>query len=227
MKTFKLEFDTSCGCSLEKAESLNVDFAHGCNTRGAMASGVAAVVRKAYPVLASVDGSKSQIGLTPLGSFIRHVNRYSVARDRSFVYNFYTQTNPGAGSLSYSAIRNCFEKYFKTRLEERDHVKLIIPEIGCGLGGGFRLKVLHSIRKAFDSVEVPEGKSITVIMQIWGDGYFKGWRQLHHEMQRALTEDVDTPVEEVVARVMSSDNLLGDIAKTLTPLQILDYLQEE
>lgn len=227
MKTFELEFDPSCGCSLEKAESLNVDFAHGCNTRGAMASGVAAAVRKAYPAMASEDEWKSREGLTPLGSFIRHRSRHSGFQDHSFIYNFYTQTNPGAGSLSYSAITNCFEKYFKARLEERDHVKLIIPEIGCGLGGGFRLKVLHSIRKAFDSVEVPEGKSILVIMQIWGDGFVAGWNQLHHNMQWALTSDLDTPVEEVVARMMSRADLLGDVAKTLTALQILDYLQGE
>ena len=227
MKTFELEFDPSCGCSLEKAESLNVDFAHGCNTRGAMASGVAAVVAKNYPFLQREDKKLSGRGLATLGSFIRHLNRGSAIPDRSFIYNFYTQMNPGPGSLSYSAITRCFLDYFNSRLQERDDVKLIIPEIGCGLGGGFRLKVLHSIRKAFDSVEVPEGKSILVIMQIWGDGFVAGWNQLHHNMQWALTSDLDTPVEEVVARMMSRADLLGDAAKTLTTLQILDYLQGE
>lgn len=36
MKLFELEFDPKCSCSLEAAQNLNVDFAHGCNTRGAM-----------------------------------------------------------------------------------------------------------------------------------------------------------------------------------------------
>jgi hypothetical protein len=190
-----------------------------------MASGVAAVVAKTYTKLAADDKLLSSTGKIKLGDYIRHINRGSGHQSRSFIYNFYTQMFPGPGSLSYSAITHCFEKYFKERLTELDNVKLIIPEIGCGRGGGFRLKVIHAIRKAFDHVEVPEGKSITVVMQIWGDGFVRGWNELHHEMQRALTSELHNPAEEVVARVMSADNLLGEVAKTVPCFQILDYLE--
>lgn len=226
MKIFELEFDPTCSrCSLEQAELLNVDFAHGCNTRGAMASGVAAAVAKNYTALVAADKHMANTGKVNLGSFIRHINRGSIRQPRSFIYNFYTQMFPGPGSLSYSAITQCFEKYFKERLTEIDNVKLIIPEIGCGRGGGFRLKVLHAIRKAFDRVEVPEGKSITVIMQIWGDGFMQDWNELHHQMQWALTSELDIPVEEIVVRAMSADNLMGEVAKSVSCLEILDYLE--
>lgn len=236
MKLFELEFDPKCSCSLEAAQTLNVDFAHGCNTRGAMASGVAAVVAKNYPFLQAEDKKLSERGLVTLGSFLRHVSlpglfyvghRFkhgSIPSDCSFIYNFYTQMNPGPGSLSYSAITRCFHDYFNSRLQERNNVKLIIPEIGCGLAGGSRLRVLYSIRKAFDSIEVPEGKSLMVLMQIWGDGFVQGWNQLHHEMQRALTSDLDKPVDEVVRSVLGNDDLLGATVDSLTTLQILDYL---
>lgn len=224
MKLFELEFDPKCSCSLEAAQNLNVDFAHGCNTRGAMASGVAAVVAKNYPFLQAEDKKLSERGLVVLGSFIRHLNRGSNIPDRSFIYNFYTQMNPGPGSLSYSAITRCFHDYFNSRLQERDNVKLIIPEIGCGLAGGSRLRVLYSIRKAFDLVEVPECKSLMVLMQIWGDGFVQGWNRLHHEMQWALTTDLDKPVDEVVKTVLGNDDLLGAAVDSLTTLQILDYL---
>lgn len=224
MKLFELEFDPKCSCALEAAQNLNVDFAHGCNTRGAMASGVAAVVAKNYPFLQREDKKLSRDGLVTLGSFIRHLNRGSVIPDRSFIYNFYTQVNPGPGSLSYSAITRCFHDYFNSRLQERDDVKLIIPEIGCGLAGGSRLRVLYSIRKAFDLVEVHESKSVLVLMQIWGDGFLQGWNRLHHEMQWALTTDLDKPVDEVVKSILGHDDLLGEAVNSLTVDQILDYL---
>lgn len=132
--------------------------------------------------------------------------------------------NPGPGSLSYSAITRCFHDYFNSRLQERDNVKLVIPEIGCGLAGGSRLRVLYSIRKAFDSIEVPEGKSLMVLMQIWGDGFVRGWNRLHHEMQWALTTDLDKLVGEVVKTVLGHDDFLGDAVDSLTVDQILDYL---
>lgn len=227
MKLFELEFDPKCSCALEAAQTLNVDFAHGCNTRGAMASGVAAVVAKNYPFLQREDKKLSRDGLVTLGSFIRHMSRGSVHREpshMSFVYNFYTQMNPGPGSLSYSAITRCFLDYFNSRLQEREDVKLIIPEIGCGLAGGSRLRVLYSIRKAFDLVEVHEAKSVSVLMQIWGDGFVQGWNRLHHEMQWALTTDLDKPVDEVVKSILGHDDLLGEAVNSLTVDQILDYL---
>ncbi|ARK07928.1 hypothetical protein phiA829_108 [Aeromonas phage phiA8-29] len=236
MKLFELEFDPKCSCALEAAQNLNVDFAHGCNTRGAMASGVAAVVAKNYPFLQREDKKLSRAGLVTLGSFIRHVGMHglpyvghtfkngAIPSDCSFIYNFYTQMNPGPGSLSYSAITRCFHDYFNSRLQERDDVKLIIPEIGCGLAGGSRLRVLYSIRKAFDLVEVHEAKSVSVLMQIWGDGFVQGWNRLHHEMQWALTTDLDKPVDEVVKSILGHDDLLGEAVDSLTVDQILDYL---
>lgn len=221
MKQFELEFDPKCSCALEAAQNLNVDFAHGCNTRGAMASGVAAVVAKNYPFLQREDKKLSRAGLVTLGSFIRHLNRGSVTPDRSFIYNFYTQMNPGSGSLSYSAITRCFLDYFNSRLEERHDVELIIPEIGCGLAGGSRLRVLRSIRKALDMTTVPEGKSVKVLMRIWGDGHVHGWSPLHYEIQRALTTDLDKPVSEVVRSIFRCDERMN----TLDVDQILDILE--
>ena len=225
MKTFKLEFDSTCGCALEKAEEMNVDFAHGCNTRGAMASGVAAAVAKNYTKLASDDKMLSSSRSISLGQTLRHINRGSTHSDRSYIYNFYTQMNPGPGSLSYSAIENCFKSYFETRLEERDVVRLLIPEIGCGLGGGFRLKVLYHIRKALDSITLPEGKSIEVVMYIWGDGFFRGWSELQYEAQAALTSNLEEYIDTLLVSKMSSESLLGEVAHSLSAIQILDYLE--
>lgn len=223
MKTFKLEFDPTCSCALEKAQEMNVDFAHGCNTRGAMASGVAAAVSKSYPGLVELDKYAS---ITPeLGVFIRYPNHSSTQKERTFIYNFYTQMNPGPGSLSYSAIENCFKSYFETRLEERDVVRLLIPEIGCGRGGGFRLKVLYHIRKALDSITLPEGKSIEVVMYIWGDGFFRGWSELQYEAQAALTSNLEESIDTLLVNKMSDESLLGEVAHSLNSLQILDYLE--
>lgn len=225
MKTFKLEFDPTCSCALEKAHEMNVDFAHGCNTRGAMASGVAAAVAKAYVNLVAADKWVSLREEICLGQTLRVINSGSTRDNRSYIYNFYTQMNPGPGSLSYSAIENCFKIYFKTRLEERDDVRLIIPEIGCGLGGGFRLKVLYHIRKALDNIVLPSGKSITIIMRIWGDGHMRGWTELQHEAQWVLTSELEVPIDTLLVNKMSSESLLGETARSLNALQILDYLE--
>lgn len=226
MKTFDLKFDPTCSCALKYAETLNIDFAHGCNTKGAMASGVAASVRKNYPAIDNIDKQLSARGETNLGTFIRHINRASVLGDRSYIYNFYTQTYPGPGSLSYSAIHTCFEEYFKARLEERDHVKMVMPEIGCGRGGGSRLKVLYQIRKALEAVEVVEGKSINLTMLIWGDGFYRGWSELHHEVQMLLTSNVDSPIDEVLNELIERKGItvIGAGGSRLHVYRFLDAL---
>lgn len=172
MSDFKIEFLYSNICGVNYAIKTKSDFAHGCNTMKAMASGVAATVSKLFPELKRKDSrldfnlgqlcSVEMEGVSRWKNFLKATSsrlNLDGQKDPSLgivpkVYNFYTQKFPGSGSLSYEAIQTCFKNYSSSIPERhygdsynpKEHV-LVIPEIGCGIAKGFRPLVLRAISK--------------------------------------------------------------------------------
>lgn len=117
---------------------------HGCNTTNSPAGGFAGFCFEAYPEarLAHMAYTESGNSLDePYVPFPGLLGSFSYARvsDKLVVANGYTQIHPGAGSLSYPAIRafsksivNCIE----LGLFKGIAPKVYLPKIGAGIAGG-------------------------------------------------------------------------------------------
>lgn len=107
--------------------------AHGVNCQHKMASGVAAAIRKKWPVvyeryMASPNGAKM------LGT--AHCINIHPAFDNLFVCNCYTQNFYGYGGGRYAsvtAVRESLEAVFE--LAQEYDLDVYLPKIGAGLGG--------------------------------------------------------------------------------------------
>lgn len=103
---------------------------HGCNCFCAMGSGIAPVIAKTFPDALEVDKNTIKGDKQKLGTI-------SVAYDQDYelyVVNAYTQFSFGGKEVhvDYDAIRTCF-KQIKTEFHD---LRIGIPMIGAGLGGG-------------------------------------------------------------------------------------------
>lgn len=146
------------GRKLSTLYHMPVDLAHGCNTVGAFADGVAGSVLKKIPEAATEYHKSEKV----LGSFSSSLER---SNKNIRVYNFVTQKYPGGGSLSYKAITNCFLEYLQS--SERNGKLLIIPEIGCGIARGDRECVLLAIKAAVKIFDGDFGSLEEIRMLIW------------------------------------------------------------
>lgn len=106
--------------------------AHGVNCQGVMASGFAKAVTKHYPEAKEAYLDKAAKQGWKLGDI------QEVYTGNGYVVNMATQDRYGRDALQYcdyEAIELCFKRLHKFM---NDHclVKLSIPRIGAGLGGG-------------------------------------------------------------------------------------------
>lgn len=109
---------------------------HGCNTTNLPAGGFAGFCFMKYPKALAAHhaytGSDASPGL--LGTFT-----HSFVTPSLVVANLYTQTYPGAGSLSYEAIRNSVKKLvvcIKLGLFGKIEPAVVFPKVGAGIAGG-------------------------------------------------------------------------------------------
>lgn len=110
--------------------------AHGCNTQGAMGSGVARLVKEKYP-----GAYASYVRDLDAGYGLGDVSFWSPLglddKSEFFIANALTQVNMGSDGkkyVSYDAVDRVFQTL--TRAAQMGIYEIHIPKIGAGLGGG-------------------------------------------------------------------------------------------
>lgn len=105
--------------------------AHQCNCFNNMGAGIAPQIKKAFPKAwyadnATLKGDKDKFG------------KLSYAQDGNvLVFNLYGQYSYGRGvNTSYTMLRKSLEQMSRMLWSKRNEVKIGLPKIGCGLGGG-------------------------------------------------------------------------------------------
>lgn len=101
---------------------------HGCNNQGFMESGIAAQIKKKYPVAYEEYRRHHELTGLRLGSF--HLVDVNPGRR---VINAITQTQGGI-PVSYDAINQIFTDLNTVNLNP--HKRIAIPRIGAGVAGG-------------------------------------------------------------------------------------------
>lgn len=118
--------------SLAKTGQYDV-IVHGCNCFHTMGAGVAKAIREEWP-----EAYEADVSFGPRGSWVK-MGRYSHAKVELspghplYIINAYVQYSTGQGKqVEYCAVDSVFESlvyHFR-------HNKILIPQIGAGLGGG-------------------------------------------------------------------------------------------
>ena len=109
--------------------------AHGCNCFCTMGSGIALQIKKEFPSAYIADCNSTKGDINKLGQITYSLLDHGF-RKPLFIVNMYTQYQYGRDKryADYDAIKSCMIK-----LGERFSavgVKIGMPKIGCGLGGG-------------------------------------------------------------------------------------------
>lgn len=108
--------------------------AHGCNTRGGFASGVAGQIRRLYPKVREAYMEKYELYGWKLGQ----IQFVSINKDENplWIVNMATQDTYGKTGVhvNYEAVKLCFTSLFKY-CEWNNH-RIAIPKVGAGLAGG-------------------------------------------------------------------------------------------
>jgi len=127
---------TKIGNALAETRGIIV---HGCNNKGVMGAGIAAMIKKQFPKAFTEYRDAFENHETLLGS----CTFVSVGTDL-FIINAITQTLGGQHPLSYDAVEECFElisefahleNQMRTQAGEAP-LPVIFPAIGAGLAGG-------------------------------------------------------------------------------------------
>lgn len=119
----------------------NTILVHGCNAQHVMGSGVAALVRRHFP---EAYGDYMGTAQLKLGDVIFT----KVSGDNRWIANAITQEffgRTGGPFASVDAIRSALEKVKQFKI----NCKVIMPEIGCGLGGLSKQDVYPVVQEVF------------------------------------------------------------------------------
>lgn len=101
---------------------------HGCNCFCAMGAGIAAVIARRFPAAREADCLTVQGDLGKLGT----VHLVDV-NDTQMVANAYTQYRPGA-DFRLEALESAMTGLANAKIVQSR--KIVMPKIGCGIGGG-------------------------------------------------------------------------------------------
>lgn len=113
---------------------------HGCNCFCAMASGIAFQIANKYPSAHRIDNT------TRKGD-VNKLSNWTLARVGSlFVVNLYTQYKPGADFI-LGALEVGLYKFRMTFAGFGEELRVGVPWIGCGIGGGNKEEVADLLRK--------------------------------------------------------------------------------
>jgi O-acetyl-ADP-ribose deacetylase (regulator of RNase III) len=124
--------------------------AHGCNCRGVMGSGVAALVRDKYPKAYSLYIEKDVEDGWALGDV-----QMVLQNDGKYIANCATQFHflpRGMNHADYDAIRACMEKV--KRFAQMKSLSIAIPKIGAGLAGGDWHTIEGILKEVFSDYDV-------------------------------------------------------------------------
>jgi len=115
---------------------------HGTNCSNGFGSGIAGQIAKKYPISKKLFHVAHKENIDTLGSAL-----FCKTNRGKYIANLYTQQTCGYNGekyVSYDAIEKCLiglKSY-----AENNNLKIGIPKIGCGLGGG-NWNVIHEIIK--------------------------------------------------------------------------------
>ena len=128
--------------------------AHQANCFQTMAAGIAKQIVKEYPEVRDADnltirGEKSKLGT------------YSVATvGEKFIFNLYGQFLPGPNTQE-EKLKESLQKMATFLYPIRNKVRIGLPMLGCGIGGG-NWKRIESI---IESVFIDEGFDVTIYVR--------------------------------------------------------------
>lgn len=121
----------------------NRDFdiiAHGANCFCLMGAGIAQQIAQQFPGAKQVDDETLIGSINKLGN----ISIYMEGPER-MIFNLYTQYRPGK-AFDYTACRLALRK-MAFCLEDKKHLRIGLPRIGCGIGGGSWDKVQSIIQR--------------------------------------------------------------------------------
>lgn len=102
--------------------------AHGANCHHLMGAGIAKQIKDQFPESYYADLTSLK-NVHKLGDFTRCKTEFGD------IYNLYTQFEPGA-NFEYSALIECMKKLDYVQHHLLEKIKLGLPQIGSGIGGG-------------------------------------------------------------------------------------------
>lgn len=134
-------------------------FGHGCNCKGAMGAGVAALVRDRFP-----EAHAEYVKLCRSGVFKPGVVHHAVERG-VHVFNLATQEFPGPDARVEwieASVGRALEMCESLGIPE-----LAIPWLGCGIGGLARPLVLKALERAAESsVEASRVQLVVIELEV-------------------------------------------------------------
>lgn len=119
---------------------------HGCNCYNVMGAGIAKQIALKYPQARIIDSMTKKRDILKLGDFT-----VATIRDQ-MIFNLYTQYRLGP-NFHNSHLRDALQKVSKY-LEKFDQVKIGLPMIGCGIGGGDWNYVQYTIQQTLKDYDV-------------------------------------------------------------------------
>lgn len=132
----KYKLDDLIGAA--KSNDVNV-IAHCCNVFNTMGSGIAPLIKKAFPEAYAVDCTTKKGDLLKLGTYTKAVNHdYDGG---VVIYNLYGQggfwgRNKGLRDLDYNALYNSLDAMAQDLSSWKSTILIGLPMIGAGLAGG-------------------------------------------------------------------------------------------
>ena len=139
------------GDVIDAFENLNFNILmHGCNCFCTMGAGIAAQIRKKYPIVYEKDLQTKKGDESKLGT----IDIIKVNDKNQFIVNAYTQFYYGKykDNVSYNAIHNVFSEIYKFCKD--NYYSICIPKIGAGLAGGDWSKIEKIIYDIFDERDI-------------------------------------------------------------------------
>ena len=105
---------------------------HGCNCFGSMGAGIAKQIAEQWPGVLYVDQLTNYGDQSKLGSY----SKYYDEDNKITIINMYTQYSVGKGcQVNYDAVKFGFQT-LNDMYKTFSSVRIGIPKIGAGLGGG-------------------------------------------------------------------------------------------
>lgn len=135
-----------------KSGEVNV-IAHQCNCFNNMGAGIAPQIKKAFPEAWLADNATEKGDKEKLG-------RLSYAKSGDvLVFNLYGQygwwkQKDDSLNTDYNMLRKSLEQMSRMLFAKRNEVKIGLPRIGCGLGGGNWEIVSQIIEEEFSDFDV-------------------------------------------------------------------------
>lgn len=137
------------------AHSENYVIAQGCNVKGKMYSGIAAQFTKAFPTMEMTYRTMCEMQMFKPGDIFPwwYSPLAEGSPQRFLIINMMTQRFPGPDA-SYTWVKRSLAAAIA--ISRKINRTLVIPEIGCGIGGLNRDAVYETIFDTYDDLIVVE-----------------------------------------------------------------------